>query len=129
MTEPVVTTGAVMAVSMGADSLVRLHWAAGVTVTGELARDAVAAVGQVCGGRSCPLLVDMTATAGLTREARGVFGQPSAASSIALLGSSAVDRVIANFILGVTSVPVPTKFFTEETEAVAWLNDVSDDRT
>jgi hypothetical protein len=59
----------------------------------------------------------------VTRPARAVFAEPSAASIIALLGGSAVDRVIANFILGVSTVPVPTRFFTVEAEALAWLRD------
>jgi phosphoglucomutase len=71
------------------------------------------------------MLVDMTATGELTRAARVVFAQKSAASAIALLGKSAVDRVIANFALGVSPVPVPTRFFTSESVALTWLREVS----
>ena len=52
-----------------------------------------------------------------------MFTRPCSASRIALLGASAVDRVIANFALGVSSVPVPTKFFTSADAALAWLAD------
>ncbi len=115
-----------MTVSLLSDGLVRLRWTAGLTVTGELARDAVAAVDQVCAGQPRPMLVDMAATAAVTREARVVFGQKSSASAIALLGKSAVDRVIANFVLGVSAVPVPTRFFTSEPAAVVWLQQAGD---
>ena len=67
------------------------------------------------------MLVDMATTAEVSRAARAVFGRPCQASRIALLGSSPVDRVIANFFLGISKVPCPTKFFTAEREALAWL--------
>lgn len=117
-----------MTVSLDPEGLVRLCWAPGVKISGELAREAVEAVGRVCGGQRRPMLVDMTATGELTRAARVVFAQESAASAIALLGRSAVDRVIANFALGVSPVPVPTRFFTSESVAMAWLRDVGSER-
>jgi len=117
-----------MTVSLDLDGLVRLWWAPGVKITGDLARDAVAAVNLVCAGRRLPMLVDMTGTGDLTRDARVVFAQRSSASAIALLGRSAVDRVIANFALGVSPVPVPTRFFTAEPVALAWLRDVGSER-
>jgi hypothetical protein len=35
--------------------------------------------------------------------------------------------VIANFALGVSAVPVPTRFFTSEPAALAWLRDGAPD--
>lgn len=113
-----------MTVSLDPDGFVRLWWAPGVKITGDLAREAVVAVERICAGQRRPMLVDMVATGELTRAARVVFAQKSAASAIALLGKSAVDRVIANFALGVSPVPVPTRFFTAESVATAWLRDV-----
>ncbi len=104
---------------------VRLSWPRGSTVTGELAREAVNGLAVVCDGRRLPMLVDMTATKALTRPARVVFAEKSSASRIALLGRSPVDRVIANFIFGVNGVPVPTRFFTDELQAIAWLTESS----
>ena len=45
------------------------------------------------------------------------------ACRIALLGASAVDRVRASLVPepGRVGYPVPTRFFTSETAAVAWL--------
>jgi hypothetical protein len=85
-------------------------------------------VERICAGRPRPMLVDMTGTGALTRAARVVFAEESFASKIALLGKSAVDRVIANFALGVSPVPVPTRFFTAEPAALAWLRNVGDER-
>jgi hypothetical protein len=101
--------------------IVHLTWAAGLRITGALAREAMVMVDELNGGRERPLLVDMTGTATLTRDARMVFTEKCSASPIALLGRSAVDRVVANFALGVSAPPVPTRFFTSEPAAVAWL--------
>ena len=68
-------------------------------------------------------MVDMSGTATLSRDARKVFTRRCSASRIALLGRSSVDRVIANFALGVNTTPVPTKFFTSTDAATTWLVD------
>jgi hypothetical protein len=100
---------------------VRLTWRTGLRITGALAERAMGLVDQTNGSLERPLLVDMTATAQLRRDARMTFARRCSASRIALLGRSEVDRVIANFAVGVTSTPVPTRFFTSEAAAVAWL--------
>ena len=114
---------AVPSVGVDARGFVRLSWDRNLRITGDMARAAMALVDATNAGRERPLLVDMTGTAALAREARMVFSRRCSASRIALLGSSPVDRVIANFALGVSAVPVPTKFFTSEPLAVSWLTD------
>lgn len=113
----------VMAACIDAAGVVRLSWAEGLQITAELARDAMMLVDEINVATERPLLVDMTGTATLTRPARMAFTRKCSASRIALLGRSPVDRVIANFALGVSAVPVPTRFFTSEPAAVAWLCD------
>lgn len=113
----------VMAVRVEATGIVRLTWAQGLQITEHLARDAMALVDEINADVERPLLVDMTGTATLTRPARVTFTRKCSAVRIALLGRSPVDRVIANFALGVSAVPVPTRFFTSEPSAVAWLCD------
>jgi hypothetical protein len=92
-----------------------------VVITEAAAESAMAKVNEICGTDRRPMLVDMATTAEVSRGARSVFGRPCQASRIALLGSSPVDRVIANFILGVSSLPCPTRFFTSEPDAMTWL--------
>lgn len=116
-----------LSVSVDPTGVVRLSWLPGLRITGYLAADAMAAVDELNGDTERPLLVDMTGTAVLTREARQTFARKCSASRIALLGKSAVDRVIANFALGVSFVPVPTRFFTSEPAALAWLRDGATD--
>lgn len=111
------------------EGLVMLVWPGGVKITGPSARRAFDEVNRMCGAVRRPMLVDMATTKSVAREARAVFGQPCAASRIALLGRSPVDRVIANFTLGVSEVPCPTKFFTDRAQAMAFLREGMDERT
>ncbi len=103
------------------DGILHLAWDRDCTITAEDAESAMAAVNGLAGGEGHPMLVDMETTRTVTRGARAVFAIPCAASRIALLGSSPVDRMIANFFLGVNSPPCPTRFFTSRHLAVAWL--------
>lgn len=108
-------------VRLESTGVVRLSWRTGMRIDGALADAAMARVDQLNGSLERPLLVDMTGTAPLTREARMTFGRRCSASRIALLGTSEVDRVIANFTLGVLRTPVPTRYFTVEAKALGWL--------
>ncbi|MEP6563289.1 MAG: STAS/SEC14 domain-containing protein [Nakamurella sp.] len=111
------------------EGVLMLLWPGGVEITGPSARRAFDEVNRICGITRRPMLVDMSTTKSVAREARAVFGEPSAASRIALLGHSPVDRVIANFTLGVSRVPCPTKFFTNRDQAMAFLREGLDDGT
>jgi hypothetical protein len=108
---------------LDADGLLRLTWARGASITEADAEAAMGHVNALCGNSRHPMLVDMATTSDVSRGARAVFGRPSQASRIALLGASPVDRVIANFFLGLNKLPCPTKFFTSEAEALSWLKD------
>ncbi|MEP6979396.1 MAG: STAS/SEC14 domain-containing protein [Nakamurella sp.] len=107
------------------DDVIRLRWTEGVIISEPAARIAAAYVNQLSSDRRRPMVVDMSLTAAVTRQARTVFLEPGAASCIALLGRSPVDRVIANFVLGVSNLPCPTRFFTSETAALEWLSGVA----
>lgn len=103
------------------DGILCLVWARDVAIDVVEAQLAMDGVNRICRGRRTPLLIDMATTDSVSRGARTVFSQPCDASAIALLGSSPVDRVLANFFLGVNAAPVPTKFFTSRSAAVEWL--------
>src|SRR5688500_20183922 len=82
--------------------ILRLTWERGASITEADAEAAMAKVNALSGTSRHPMLVDMATTADVSRGARAVFGRPCQASRIALLGSSPVDRVLANFFLGKT---------------------------
>ena len=110
-----------------ASGIVRLTWRSGLCITDQLAVQAMAAVDALNGDHHRPLLVVMAGTETPTREARQRFGRPCSASRIALLGFSPVDRVHASFPpeLANPGFPAPTRFFTSEQAARAWLLDTT----
>ncbi|WP_426003854.1 STAS/SEC14 domain-containing protein [Paenarthrobacter sp. NyZ202] len=103
--------------------VLRLTWPRGARIKEDDAQRAMDRVNELCGTDRHPMIVDMATTDDVTRGARSVFAKPCQASSIALWGASPVDRVIANFFLGIMKPPCPTRFFTDETEALAWLKE------
>jgi hypothetical protein len=109
------------------EGFVILKWPHAVTITGNSARHAMDEVNRICGDTPRPMLVDMATTKSVSREARSVFAQPCAASRIAMLGRSPVDRVIANFALGRFTPPCPTRFFTYLEKALEYLREGLDD--
>ena len=102
------------------DGILHLLWEPAASLDVADINAAMAKVNDVCQGHSRPLLVEMSNVKTVSHDARAAFSTPSAASRIALLGSNAVDRVIASF-RGPQSHPCPTRFFTDRTEAVDWL--------
>lgn len=119
---PLFADGGKGSVELREDGLLHLRWQAGAHIQLEDAHAAMAAVNEVCRQEQHPMLVDMAAVASVSREARGVWSIPCSASRIALLGKSPVDRVLANFFLGVHVPPCPTRFFTSRSEALDWLS-------
>jgi len=118
----------ISALDFDSNGILRLQWARGVVIDALNAQRAMDRVNELCAGQPTPLLIDMATTESVSRAARAVFAKRCDASAIALLGSSAVDRVLANFFLGVNSAPVPTRFFTNSDEAVRWLTSQGHDR-
>jgi len=107
--------------TLDGQGIVQLRWQREVSISESDALGAMRNVNKLCGDRRHPMLVDMATTAQVSRGARAVFGRPCQASRIALLGASPVDKVLANFILGINKLPCPTRFFTSRNEAMAWL--------
>ncbi|WP_457964931.1 STAS/SEC14 domain-containing protein [Arthrobacter sp. D1-29] len=127
--EPIVVEGGKGTVALGADDVIHLVWNQSTKIEAVDAQAAMAAVNQAGNGSEYPMLVDMATTESVSRQARGVFSIPCAANRIALLGSSPVDRVLANFFLSMHVPPCPTRFFTSRPEAMAWLLEGSPSRS
>ncbi|MDQ0767786.1 hypothetical protein QF031_000535 [Pseudarthrobacter defluvii] len=119
--EPVMVDGGKGSVELRGDGVIHLVWEPKVRIEVEDAQAAMAAVNRIAGDGNYPMLVDMATTENVSIQARSVFSIPCAANRIALLGTSPVDRIIANFFLGVHVPPCPTRFFTSRTEAMKWV--------
>jgi hypothetical protein len=103
--------------------VVHLRWTPGGQITGPMAAEAMATVNGLNGEHRRPLLVDMSGTVRLTRDARETFQRDCQVSRMAIVGTSPVDKVIANFSLRVTAPVIPSRFFTSVPAALAWLRD------
>ncbi|MCW2131269.1 STAS/SEC14 domain-containing protein [Arthrobacter sp. VKM Ac-2550] len=124
--EPIAIEGDKATLELTGDGILNLRWTEGVRIEAEDAHAAMREVNNLSGTDEHPMLVDMATTQSVSRGARAVFSIPCAANRIALLGKSAVDRVIANFFLGVHTPPCPTRFFNSRSEAMAWLKQGQD---
>ena len=75
-------------------------------------------------GKPRPLLVDTRLIASISKAARDHFSmrerKPNV-NSIAILIQSPLSRIIGNFFMGLNKPTVPTKLFTDQRTAIAWL--------
>jgi hypothetical protein len=97
----------------------------GLEMTLQDAQEATDATWRVTGGRRLPVLVDSRGLKSQTKEAREHFVGPEAEKvslAVALLVGSAVSTMIGNFFLRQQTHRTPTKLFTDEAAAVAWLS-------
>ena len=72
-----------------------------------------------------PLLVNIRGVKNSTKEVRDFLASPKAAERVtvtALLIDSMVSATIGNFFMRISKPAVPTKIFTDEEEAIKWLN-------
>jgi len=102
------------------DGVIHLVWQTKVSLGVADVKAAMAKVNEASYGLARPMLVEMTDIETVSHDARVAFATPCAASRIALLGSNAVDWMIANF-RGAHTYPCPTQFFTDKTAAMNWL--------
>jgi len=90
------------------------------------ARESVAAVVKLAGGKRVPLLVRMGRGTIPTREAREFFTSSGVqeTTAIAMVADSRVTNMAANLYLGVFKPAVPTRLFGTESEAIDWLKGI-----
>lgn len=96
----------------------------GVEHSAEQAREQVAMQRTMGGGRPRPFLMDIRGARALTRDARAFYAGPEAGeifSATGLVISSPLSRALGNFFLGLNKPHMPTRLFTSEEEALAWL--------
>lgn len=88
------------------------------------ARAALAATFRVAGGVRRPVLVDFRGIRSESKAAREYFVSDEAVdmySAVAILVASPVSRVIGSFFMRLSRHKVPTRLFSDETEAIDWL--------
>ena len=104
------------------DGIVSFHYKTDV-LTEEIAWQIVDATAALV-EEPHPILVVLENVQKVPRESREVFvGEKNIASSssVALVVSSPVQRVIGNFFMGLNRPPIPAQLFSSEQDAVDWL--------
>lgn len=103
------------------DGYVRVEWSEGVTVTEQEALDLLGKLEEVSPGVCEPMLVILNSMVSLDAAALAIFAGRLNVAAMALVGPSAVDRVIATFFNDVHRPQYPTRYFPEPDAALVWL--------
>ena len=110
---------------LGQDGILRGDSDPDVELTVADVREIETATHSLVGDRPVLVLVDITNVRSMSRDARLAFGKTGRTAptiALALLVRSRLSRVIGNFFLGLNRPKFPTQLFTDEAEAVAWLD-------
>lgn len=86
--------------------------------------EAIKAQAIVAEGQKRALMVNMNTIKSMERDARVYFGGDVAQKNVtctALVISSSIGKVIANFMIGLNKASFPTRVFTSEADALKWL--------
>ncbi len=90
----------------------------------EDAEENINTIKKISNGRVLPVLVDIRASKGASRDCRNYYAGQEAGeiqNACALLIDSPFSRLLGNFFLGFNKTEFPTKLFTKEKEAMEWL--------
>lgn len=94
-------------------------------VTLEDAKTEVVAIDKLNGGKRAPTLVHIGGVKSVSRDARKYYSSEESAQTIAaaaLLISSELSKILANFFMGINRPIMPVKLFTSKDEAIDWLS-------
>ena len=119
--KPITVDGGKGTVELDPEGVLHLVWKPGTVLEADDVHAAMAKVNELADGAEYPMLIDISNTQSVTPQAKSVFSVKCAASRIALLGSSPINWVIANFAMARRTLPCPTRFFTSRAEAMDWL--------
>lgn len=105
------------------EDVVQVSWAAGAIADRAAAEASTEAVREM-GRGGVLLLVDTRGIKSFDRDARAHFlADQSGARAMALLVGSAVNKMLANFYMGMHKQAIPVRMFTEREPAIVWLDE------
>lgn len=103
------------------DGYVRVEWNEGVTVSEQDARELMQKLAELVPGLCEPMLVHLNSMVSVSAPALAAFASELNVAALALVGPSAVDRMIATFFNDVHKPPYPTRYFQTQGPALEWL--------
>lgn len=104
--------------------IIRFWYNPGAMVTLADAKEGVEVARRLSRGKQYPFLVDLTSCKATTRDARDYMGGPATDAlwcAVALVGGSPIGNMIGNIFLSVRKGTSPSKMFSSEDTAIAWL--------
>ncbi|TDK27698.1 hypothetical protein E2F48_00715 [Arthrobacter crusticola] len=107
--------------TMSAEGITVITLPAGEHISRRLAESKAEQARALAAGVPRPLLIDIRGVKSIDRNARVVLGAAHVSVAVAVLGSSPVDRVLGNFLMGGKDAKSPVAFFASRSEALAWL--------
>jgi len=114
-------------VSLEGDNIIRTTYFPNINITLAIAKEVLAVASEINqrnNGRQYLALVDNRKVKSITQEARKHFASPevnTVCKACAALIDSPVSRMIGNFFLKLNKPATPTRLFTAEEKAIAWL--------
>jgi hypothetical protein len=76
---------------------------------------------SLTGGKGAGVLLIITGVESVTRDAVKFFSDATTVTAFAIVGSTSVDRVIAHGRRGLGDPDCPSRYFSDEQEALTWL--------
>jgi hypothetical protein len=122
-TEPAIVNGN-QRLWLDGEGIVHAESLPGATQTRVDAEMCVASMWEIAARRRRPVLVDLRRLKTMDRGARTYYAGADTARvqlAAALLLGSPLTRVIGNFFMGLNKPLIPTRLFTSEPLAMAWL--------
>jgi hypothetical protein len=102
--------------------IMRFEYALGSVCTLVEAKENMEIQRKLLAGRRMPILIDVQNAKSIDREARMFYAGVEDFSATALLGGTPIGNMIGNFFIAVYGRRnIPTKLFTKEADAIAWL--------
>lgn len=103
------------------------------TQTIDDAKEVITAVNNIAGNKKYPVLIDSSKVKEMTPESRTYYQSKEAVlyvSAIAIIITSGMSRVTADFFVGLQKLPgTPRKLFNEENKARQWLKNYTNSST
>lgn len=95
------------------------------TISLEVAQSVVGLRKKYMDAKRCPHLITGVNLSKISKDARDFLSSPAGTEGVAagaMLSNSSFQAAFANFFLMVSKPDIPTKLFTDEKTAIAWLN-------
>lgn len=99
-------------------------------ITSKHAREIIEESMKLSEGKNIPVFGDISEVKSISLEAREYISGEEAtkiASSLAILASSPISKIIGNFLISLNKPSYPVKLFTSKEKALEWLKTYSRD--